>query len=37
MHEGRVSDGASQSGKEVLAQELLPLLRVQQAIKVSFK
>jgi hypothetical protein len=37
MHEGRLSDGTSQSGKEVLAQELLPLLRVQQAIEVSWE
>lgn len=35
VRQGRLSNGASQSGKEVLAQELLPLFGVQQAIKVS--
>lgn len=35
LREGRLPDGAGQGGEEVLAQELLPLLRVQQELDVS--
>lgn len=35
LHQGRISDGASEGREEVLAQELLPMLPVQQAINVS--